>query len=152
MFRSLFWLTSFVAIGCSRSPDPPEGAASMSRFQPGQVWQYKTRRGEESSRLTIARVEPHPKLGTIVHVQIKDVAITSPTAPGGVSKVISHLPYAEQSLTDSVTTMEKDSVNPAGWEEGYKQWKSAFDAGKAGIWSIPVSEAVSAMEQVLSKQ
>lgn len=124
----------------------------MSRFQPGQIWKYKTRRGEESSRLTIAKVESNPKLGTIVHIQIKDVAIKSPTAPGGVSKVISHLPYAEQSLIESVTTMDKDTVSPTGWEEGYKQWKSAFDVGKAGIWSIPVSEAVSAMEQVLSKQ
>jgi hypothetical protein len=105
----------------------------MSRFQPGQVWQYKTRRGEELSRLTIAEVESHPKLGTIVHIQIKDVAIKSPTAPEGVSKVISHLPYSEQSLTDSVTIMEKETVSPTGWEEGYKLWRSAFDAGKAGI-------------------
>ena len=35
----------------------------MSRFQPGQVWQYNTRPGEESSRITIAKVEAHPKLG-----------------------------------------------------------------------------------------
>ena len=124
----------------------------MSRFQPGQVWQYKTRPGEESSRLTIAKVESHPKLGTIIHIQVKDVAIKSPTAPGGVSKVISHLPYAEQSVADSVTTMEKDTITPTGWEDGYQQWKSAFDAGKAGIWTLTVSEAVSAMEQILGKQ
>lgn len=123
----------------------------MSRFQPGQVWQYKTRPGEEASRLTIAKVESHPKLGTIVHIQIKDVAIKSPTAPGGVSKLISHLPYAEQSLTDSVTTMEKDSVSPTDWEAGYEQWKSAFGAGDGGVWTIPVAEAVSAMEQAINK-
>jgi hypothetical protein len=124
----------------------------MSRFQPGQVWQYKTRPGEESSRLTIAKVESDPKLGTIIHIQIKDVALKSPTAPGEVRNVISHLPYAEQSLTESVTTMEKDRVNPTGWEEGYRLWKPAFDAGKGGIWCIPVAEAVAAMEEALSKQ
>jgi hypothetical protein len=69
-----------------------------------------------------------------------------------LSKVISHLPYSERALADSVTTMEKDGVAPAGWEEGYQQWKPAFDAGKAGVWTITVSEAVSAMEQILGKQ
>ena len=123
----------------------------MSRFQPGQVWHYKTRPGEESSRLTIAKVETHPKLGTIVHIQLNDVAVKSPTAPGGVSKVISHLPYAEQSVADSVTTLETDTVTPTGWEEGYQMWKSEFDADKAGIWSITVSEAVAAMEEVLGQ-
>jgi hypothetical protein len=151
MARSLFWLACLTAVGCSRGSDERERVASMSRFQPGQVWHYNTRPGEESSRLTIAKVESHPKLGTIVHIQINDVAVKSPTAPGGVSKVISHLPYSEKSVADSVTTLETDAVTPTGWEEGYQMWKSAFDAGKAGIWSITVSEAVAAMEQVLGK-
>jgi hypothetical protein len=152
MLRNLCWLTCLVAIGCSRGSDQQEKAIPMSRFQSGQVWQYKTRPGEESSRLTIAKVESNPKLGTIVHIQVTDVAIKSTKAPGGVSKVIYHLPFAEQALTDSVTVMEKGSVTPAGWEDGYKQWKSAYDAGKGGIWSITVSEAVTSMEQILSKQ
>ena len=152
MLRSIIWLTCLVAIGCSRGSDQQEKAAPKSRFQPGQIWQYKTRPGEESSRLTIAKVESNPKLGTIVHIQVKDVAIKSAKAPGGLSKIISHLPFAEQALIDSVTVMEKDNGNPTGWEDGYKQWKSAFDAGKGGIWSITVSEAVSSMEQILSKQ
>ena len=124
----------------------------MSRFQSGQVWQYKTRAGEESSRLIIAKVESNPKLGTIVHIQVKDVAIKSGKAPGGVSKLISHLPFAEQAISDSVTAMDKDTVNPTGWEDGYKQWKTAFDAGKGGIWSITVSDAISSVEQIVSKQ
>jgi hypothetical protein len=152
MTRSQLLLTCLITVGCSRGSDNQEGAAPVTRFQAGQVWQYKTRPGEEQSRLTIAKVESDPKLGTIVHIQVKDVAIKSPKAPGGVSKVISHLPYSERALTDSVTTMEKDGVTPAGWEEGYQQWKSAFDAGKAGVWTITVSESVSAMEQILGKQ
>jgi hypothetical protein len=151
MARALCWLICLLAIGCSSGSDKPQEAASMSRFQPGQIWQYKTRPGEEQSRLTVAKVESHPKLGTIVHIQVNDVAIKSPSAPGGVSKVISHLPYAEQTLADSVTIMDKDTVSPTGWEEGYEQWKSAFDAGKAGIWTISVSEAISAMEQAMGK-
>lgn len=152
MIRSLCWLTCLVLIGCSRGSDQQEKVPPVTRFQPGQVWQYKTRPGEESSRLIIAKVESNPKLGTIVHIQVKDVAIKSAKAPGGVSKVVSHLPFAEQAISDSVTVMDKDAVSPTGWEDGYKQWKSAFDAGKGGIWSITVSEAVSSMEQILSKQ
>jgi len=124
----------------------------MSRFQPGQIWQYNTRPGEESSRITIAKVEAHPKLGTIIHVQVKDVAIKSSKAPDGVSRVVSHLPFSEQALDKSVTAKEKDGAAPTGWEEGYGQWKSAVDSGKGGIWTIPVSEAIGSLEQILSKK
>lgn len=124
----------------------------MCRFQPGQVWRYKTRPGEESSRLTILRVESYPKLGRIVHIQVNDVALKNPKSAGDASTVISHLPYAEQSLAQSVTTLGRDNVTPEGWEDGYQHWKSELDAGTAGIWTIEVSEAVSAVEEVLGKQ
>jgi hypothetical protein len=124
----------------------------MSRFQAGQIWQYKTRAGEESSRLTIVKVEAHPKLGTIIHIQLKDVAIKSSKAPDGISRVVSHLPFSEEAVDKSVTTKEKDGTAPAGWEEGYGQWKSAVDSGKGGIWTIPVSEAIASLEHILSKK
>lgn len=108
----------------------------MSRFQPGQLWRYKARPGEEASRIAIAKVESHPKLGNIIHIQVTGVAIKSPTAPGGISRVISHLPYEELALRASVTAEEKPGAVADAWEQGYREWKSAFDAGKAGVWSV----------------
>jgi hypothetical protein len=151
MDRALCWMICLVAIGCSQGADKPQETASMSRFESGQIWRYKTRPGEERSRLKVVKVESHEKLGTIVHIQINDVAIKSSSAPEGMSKVISHLPYSEKSLSDSVTTLEKENVSSDGWEEGYDEWKSAFDDGKAGIWTVSVSEAISFLEQALNQ-
>ena len=73
-------------------------------------------------------------------------------APGGVCKVISHLPYSEESLTKSVTVMDQENGKPEAWEDGYNEWKAAFEKGKAGIWKITVSEAITSMEKVLEKK
>lgn len=152
MRRLQLWpLSLLVLVGCSRSSSPPEGKANVSPFQPGQVWQYKARSGEELSRITILKLESHPKLGSIVHIHVDGVAIKSPKAPGGVSRSISHLPYGEEALSKSVTTLERSDAKLPAYEEGYNQWKKAFDAGKAGIWSASVSEAVASIEQGLNK-
>jgi hypothetical protein len=121
-----------------------------SLFEPGQVWRYRSRPGEEGSRITVAKVEAHPTWGAIVHIQVTGLAIRSPMAPGGVSRIVSHLPYQEEALRASVTEMEPRAAEPEGWVEGYRQWKTAFDADRAGVWSIPVAEAIDAMEQAIS--
>lgn len=73
----------------------------MSRFEPGQVWTYHTRPGEEESRLTIVKVEPHDKLGTIVHIQVNGIAQKPPPARG-LNSVIHHMPFAEEAIGRSV--------------------------------------------------
>lgn len=120
----------------------------MPKLQAGQVWQFEHRPGEEGSRIKIAKVEVHPKLGTIVHIQVVGLAFKNPAAPRGVSDQISHLPYAEQAVIDSVTKKEKDADVVTGWEESYEIWRSADDAG---IWTIPVSEAITGMEVVFNQ-
>jgi hypothetical protein len=129
----------------------PTAGTVMTKFQPGQVWRYNTRPDEAQSRLTILKVESHDKLGTIVHIAIEGVSVKAPAAPGGVSRVISHLPFGEDSLRKSVTELERSVERLPEYEEGYRQWKEAFDAGKGGIWTTPVSEAIAAMEQALNR-
>ncbi len=71
------------------SPEP----MSSDQFAPGQVWRYKTRSGEEASRVIIGRIEKSPKIGTIVHVKLTGLQIKNPDAPGGHSSVMTHAPY-----------------------------------------------------------
>ena len=48
----------------------------MEPFAPGQVWTYKTRPGEEASRIIVCRVETDPKLGEIVHIHVNGLQIS----------------------------------------------------------------------------
>ncbi len=123
----------------------------MNEFSAGQIWKYKTRPGEEASRLVVCKVETHEKFGTIIHIHVEDLAIKNPRPPGGVSRVIGHLPFAEEALRQSVVTIAGRRKTLPDYEEGYKTWKEAFDAGKAGIFTVPVAEVVAFMEQALNK-
>jgi hypothetical protein len=119
------------------------------RYSPGQVWSYKTRPHEAQSRLTILRIDKTDKVGFIVHARVDGLAIKNPTAPHGVAETISHLPFAADAIDASVVKLERTDLVP-DFHEGYETWREDFDRGKAGVWKIPVAEAVSAMESVLS--
>jgi hypothetical protein len=117
------------------------------------VWTYRTRPGEEGSRLTVVKVEAHDKLGAIVHFRVDAVAQKNPNAPGGVSRVIHHMPFAADAIDRSVVELVESSAPvPASFEEGYRLWKEAFDAGKGGVWTITVAEAISACEKILAQR
>ena len=117
----------------------------MTKYQPGQIWTYKTRPGEESSRLTIVKVETHEEIEKIIHVYISDVAIECETAPDGVVKNIHHSPYTEGAINRSVLKLESETAELPKFQEGYAMWKEGFDQGEAGVFDINVSEGVQVM-------
>jgi hypothetical protein len=149
-YRSLFiWLA--ILTGCSSPPSPPTEKQIVSKYRPGQTWSYKTRKGEESSRIIICKVEPHEKLGNIVHVHVTGVAIKSPASRDGIARTIHHSPYAEAAIDKSVTALIAENGDLPDFNEGYREWKQSFDKGKAGIFTISVAEGVDVMEQALNK-
>lgn len=121
-----------------------------SAFLPGQVWRYRARPGEESSTLTILRVETHPSLGVIVHVAVGGVRVRSPYAAGGYAGEIGHLPFAEEAVRRSVTALVRDGAPTDAGEEGYREWRRAFDAGSGGVFTTSVAEAVAYVEQAIA--
>lgn len=124
----------------------------MSRFEAGQVWSYHTRPGEEDSRLTVVKVESHDKLGNIIHIRVEGVAQKNPHAPDGVSRVIHHMPFAEEAVSKSVVELlAGDAPIPMSFEEGYNIWKQSFDKGKAGVFTLTVAESISFCETALNK-
>lgn len=40
------------------------------KYKVGQEWNYKTRKGEESSTLKILKIEEYPKHGKVIHISI----------------------------------------------------------------------------------
>lgn len=123
----------------------------MQPFSSGQVWTYNTRVGEESSRIIVCRVEEDPKLGQIVHIHVNGLRLKNKRAPGGFSDQIGHMPYSGDALRKSVLRLESTGIALPGFEEGYQEWRGAFDQGKAGVWTAPLSEAIAGMESALNQ-
>ena len=123
--------------------------ASHPKYQPGQVWKYRTRPAETDSRATILRVDSAPQLGYIVHIAIDGLTIKSPQNRDGVAKSISHLPFSETAIDKSLTELDRTGSVP-DFREGYQTWRDGFDQHKAGVWTVSVADAVTAMESILS--
>jgi hypothetical protein len=142
-------IVASLLVACARKPPPPAADAGVA-LEPGQIWSYETRPGEESSLLTILKVEPHPKHGTIVHVSLEGLRLKIPSAQGGSSSTIGHLPFQEAALRGSLLKMVTRTAAPT--MGGYKTWKDAFDQGRAGIWSDPVAKTVGTIERLANEQ
>lgn len=127
------------------------GSVSAQDFREGQVWSYKTRKGEEKSTVLINKVDTDPKLGKIFHISIFGVKIKNPRIVGGVSTELQHSPVSEETLKKSLTKMtRKDSPNP-DYADGYKTWKEAFDRGDAGVFTIGVADIVGVIEKTINQ-
>ncbi len=142
-------LLSFL-FGCDRQAPPPPPTQS-DNFKPGQVWKYRTRPGEEGSRLIVGKVEQLGTLGAVVHIKLTGLSIKSPHAPQGITTVMGHAPVTEAKLSESVTTLLSESGDLNGFQEGYDTWLVSYKAGKAGVFTIAVAEIVDCMEKALAQ-
>ena len=120
-----------------------------SKYKVGQVWSYKTRPDEKKSTFIVIRVESHPKLGNIIHIALRDLRLRKPN--GDFIEAASHLPFAEEAINKSAIKLLKEKGEVPEYEEGYRLWREAFDAGEAGVYTITVAEAVSVMEETLNQ-
>ncbi len=150
IFASLM-LFAMLSTGCYRKENVVLVDTTESKFHVGEKWSYRARPGEEKSSLTIVKVESSPKLGVIVHVSLDGLRIKSPHSPSGFSETISHMPFAESAMEKSVTTLAVARAPLPAFEEGYQEWRRAFDAGKGGVFAITVAEGVDFIDQTLNK-
>ena len=119
------------------------------KYTVGQVWNYKTRKGEENSTLKILKIEKHSETEKVIHISVSRLRMKDPASPEGFAQTLSHIPISEEALNKSVTKLQNETRKmPDSIEmDGYSYWKKEFDSGNAGIFSIPVVEIVSLMEE-----
>ena len=119
---------------------PPPGMARPA-LAPGQRWSYRTRADEPGSTLVILMIEETPARGRIVHVRFEGVRIPASSAGAEPVTTIGHAPIAESALIPGLIAVVETGCE-IGDMSGYGIWKEAFDAGKAGVFSISPAEVV----------
>jgi hypothetical protein len=123
-------------------PAAPPIAPEPARFHEGQVWEYRTRPGDEGSLLKIQRVEnwSHAGHGTIYHISVIGVRL------GGRAGIeIQHLPVSELTLNASVTRLSPSTAAFPSPDEGIAIWR----ADNGGVYDIPLAEILAITERMI---
>jgi hypothetical protein len=121
--------------------------APAPRYAEGQVWEYRTRPGEEGSLLRIQRVEPWPAgeaVGRVYHISVIGVRIGG---AGGQAEM-QHLPVSQITLDASVTRLSTRAVTFPSPDEGIAAWREA----RGGVFDVPVAEILGFLDRMLQGQ
>jgi len=133
-----------LSILVSAAVQPP----SIERYAEGQVWEYRTRPGDEGSLLKIQRVEPYPNAPAgdalrVYHISIIGVRLGPEHAPTDLQ----HLPVSEVTLDASVTRRSESTAAFPTSDEGIAEWRAA----QGGVFTISVAEIVGIVDQTVSQ-
>ncbi|WP_417237886.1 hypothetical protein [Bizionia sp.] len=123
----------------------------QTQLESGQIWKYKTRIGEEKSRVLILKIEKYEEKETVIHISVHGLKIKNAKIETGISEDIGHLPFSEESIIQSLTELVSSNNTLSNYEDGYNQWKDAFKIGNAGVFSISIKEAVDYVEQTMNQ-
>ena len=115
----------------------------------GQVWTYRTRVGEESSRVVVGRVDRLKSGELIVHVALIGVRIVNPNTQSGVQSVLAHVPISEDAFTQSVIQLTDEEVTVEGFAAGYDAWRQAFESEGGGYFTVPLQKVPNLIEAAL---
>ena len=133
----------------------PDGKVTMSqngKYHAGQIWKYKTRKGEESSKVSIIRIDNNKVAGTSYHISVDNLQFKNPRIAGGIQRVLSHLPVSVETLDASVTELIATDADPTDeFEEGYKIWSDVSENG-GGVFTVPVARVVELAEEGMSEK
>ena len=110
------------------------------KFKPGQAWLFQTKENNNACKLIILKCETLNEQ-SIIHIAIK----TSDSRSDEF--LIQHLPMSKAAIEHSVITLQETDTVLSDYTEGYRQWRTAFDKGEAGVWEIAVCDVLEAVMQ-----
>ncbi len=120
-------------------------------FREGQAWSYRNRPGEEASLIYIARIDRDLGTKPIFHLYIDGLKLKNPLIEGQVQDVLHHVPASQEALEASVVELVQAAAGVPDISEGYAIWRTAFEKGQAGVFTIPVAQIVQHIEDAFNK-
>ena len=132
--RVRFWTTMLVALFASTA------AAEKPRYVEGQVWEYRTRMGDEGSLLKIQSIESNAAFAApVYHISVVGFRFANPR----VKPELPHVPVGQATLDASVTSLSTRSAVFPEFRAGIDEWRAA----KGGVFTISVAEIVDLIDK-----
>ncbi|WP_420472156.1 hypothetical protein [Brevundimonas sp. FT23042] len=119
------------------------GFQAPERYAVGQVWEYRTRPGDEGSLLKIQRIEAFgpPERGEhVYHISVIGFRLRN----GGT--VLEHSPVSQETLDASATRPGNQTVEFPDPANGILDWK----AHNGGVFTITVAEIIELIDRQTS--
>ena len=144
------FLSLSVAAGCANGQNSNLKDTSDSQYKVGQVWRYWARPNEKGSIFIVLKTEKHPTLHTIVHIALTGVKIRTPR--GDIIEKVPHLPITETGVESSGPRLVAENGALPAYEEAYRRWKQAVDAGKGFVYADCIAGVVEEFEATLNRK
>lgn len=128
-------------------PCPHPRPATDTKYIPGQVWHYKTRKGEDESTITVLKVDRLPGTGTVIHVRISGIHLAN-CAGGPEPNAIEHSPFTRAALDRSVTRLERTDKEIPDFQIGYDDWLKNC----GGVYTVTIAETIQQDQQAFTVQ
>lgn len=133
---------ALLGLAAAQPAQSPPGAAD---YAVGQVWEYRTRPGEEGSLLRIQRIEPwagaEASDGRVYHISIIGIRFQGSSA----STALPHMPVSRRTLDLSVTRLSRSTAGFPEPDEGIALWREA----RGGIFEEPLARVLDIADEVL---
>lgn len=122
---------------------PAAAQDAPDRYVAGQVWEYRTRAGDEDSLLKIHQIDRTPS-GPVYHISLIGLAFGRGMPGGGE---FGHMAVTRHSLDESVTRISPSAAAFPDPTEGIAQWRAA----SASAFDIPIAAIIDGvMTQIMS--
>jgi len=132
--QAIFALGAMAAPLVAQPPSP--------QYAEGQVWEYKTRPGDEGSLLKIQKIEDlldSRERGPVYHISVIGFHLTNTQ----MQPVLPHAPVSKATLDASVVRLSSSSPAFPDAADGIAQWRQA----NGGIFTIPVAAVIDTIDQ-----
>lgn len=115
-------------------------------FEVAQEWTYQTRPLEPDSTFIVTRIDQGGPKGMIIHIYVKGLKMKNKLSSTGFNDHIVHLPCSENALIASGLKLIDENVKLPDFKDGYLSWLKGFEEKKAGVFKIPLAEAITFIE------
>ncbi|MGI9516003.1 MAG: hypothetical protein ACR2NP_03065 [Pirellulaceae bacterium] len=116
---------------------------SGGRYEVGQVWTWRTRPGEEDSRLIIVKTTDLPE-GRAYSIFLEGIKLD--TGSGETQESLPHAPVSAEVLDASVMELVETREQLPDFEWAWQEWRDE----EGGVFSIPVAEILDTIEQAVA--
>ncbi len=120
------------------------GDGQTSKYAEGQVWEYKTRVGDQGSLLKIQKIETDPAGRPIFHISV----IGFHLAQKNFVSILPHEPVSQRSLDLSVTRLHRGPVAFPSATDGIAEWRRAH----GGVSTISIADTIDVLDKTLHGQ